>query len=212
MSKTKLRTGIVGATGYVGQRFVTLLQDHPWFDVVKLAASKRSAGKTYETALEGRWRIDVELPERYKDWVLYDAADVEAFCKDLDVVFCAVDMDKKELIALEEAMAKQEVCVISNNSANRWTEDVPMIIPEVNPEHAALIDAQRKRLGTSKGFIACKPNCSIQSYVPALDALKEYEPDKVIVSTYQAISGAGKTFESWPEMIANVIHILVVKK
>lgn len=202
---TKFRAGIVGATGYVGQRFLTLLADHPWFEVTKLAASKRSAGKTYAEATEGRWSIPVPMPEKYAESVLFDSSKVEELCEDLDLVFCAVDMSKDELIALEEAMAKQEVAVISNNSANRWTEDVPTLIPEINPDHTQLIERQRKRLGTRKGFIACKPNCSIQSYTPMLDALKEYEPEKVIVSTYQAISGAGKTFDTWPEMIGNVI-------
>lgn len=202
---TKLRAGIVGATGYVGQRFLTLLTDHPWFEVTKLAASKRSAGKTYAEATANRWSIPESMPEKYANWTLYDSSNIEELCKDLDLVFCAVDMAKDELIAMEEAIAKQEVAVISNNSANRWTPDVPTLIPEINPDHTELIDAQRKRLGTEKGFIACKPNCSIQSYTPMLFALKDYGLEKVIVSTYQAISGAGKTFETWPEMLGNVI-------
>lgn len=202
---TKLRAGIVGATGYVGQRFLTLLADHPWFEVTKLAASKRSAGKTYAEATSGRWSIPEPMPEKYAEWTLLDSSEVEELCEDLDLVFCAVDMEKNELIALEEAMAKQDVAVISNNSANRWTPDVPTLIPEINPDHTQLIEGQRKRLGTEKGFIACKPNCSIQSYTPMLDALKEFGPEKVVVSTYQAISGAGKTFETWPEMVGNVI-------
>lgn len=205
MGMNKLRAGIVGATGYVGQRFLTLLADHPWFEVTKLAASKRSAGKTYAEATDGRWSIPEPMPEAYKDHILLDSSNVEDLCKHLDLVFCAVDMEKAELIALEEAMAKQEVAVISNNSANRWTSDVPTLIPEINPDHTELIEGQKKRLGTEKGFIACKPNCSIQSYTPMLDALKDYSPEKVIVSTYQAISGAGKTFETWPEMVGNVI-------
>lgn len=205
MMDKKLRAGIIGATGYVGQRFITLLADHPWFELTALAASPRSAGKTYVESVGNRWRIPVEMPELVKNMPVQSSEEIEEFCKDLDLVFCAVDMDKKELIALEERVAKTETPVISNNSANRWTADVPMIIPEINADHTALIEAQKKRLGTTRGFIVCKPNCSIQSYVPALTALQEFEPEYVFVSTYQAISGAGKTFETWPEMNHNLI-------
>ncbi len=200
----KLRVGISGATGYVGQRFVTLLAEHPWFDLVSLAASSRSAGQTYSKAVEGRWKISEDIPSKVKDLVVQDAAHVDHFVKDVDFVFCAVDMAKADIIALEEAIAKTETPVVSNNSANRWTKDVP-IIPEINADHSEVIAAQRKRLGTKRGFIACKPNCSIQSYVPAITPLMKYGPEKIIVSTYQAISGAGKTFKDWPEMIGNLI-------
>lgn len=201
----KLRVGVIGATGYVGQRFVSLLENHPWFECVALCASPRSAGKTYEEAVEGRWKIDVPMPEYAKKLVVYGTDDIEAFCNEIDFTFCAVDMKKDEIRALEEKVAKLETPVISNNSANRWTEDVPMIIPEINADHASLIDAQKRRLGTSRGFIAVKPNCSIQSYVPALTPLLSYGIEKISVCTYQAISGAGKTFESWPEMVGNLI-------
>ncbi len=198
--------GIIGATGMVGQRFVTILENHPWFTVKTLAASARSAGKTYEEAAGSRWMMKSPMPEKLKNVVLYDAqADKEKVAAEVDFVFCAVDMKKDEIRALEEAYAKLECPVISNNSANRWTGDVPMIIPEINADHAAVIPFQRARLGTKRGFIAVKSNCSIQSYVPALHALRSLVPTKVAVCTYQAISGAGKNFETWPEMIDNVI-------
>ena len=201
----KLRAGIIGATGMVGQRFIMLLQGHPYFELVRLAASSRSAGKTYEEALGGRWKMKADMPADVAKMHVYDAADVETVAEGLDIVFCAVDMPKDEIKKLEEAYAKAEVPVMSNNSANRWTEDVPMIVPEVNDSHLAVIEAQRARLGTKKGFIAVKPNCSIQSYVPALTPLMEYGVKEVVVTTYQAISGAGKTFKDWPEMNDNVI-------
>ncbi len=203
--ENKLRVGVIGATGYVGQRFISLLDGHPWFECVALCASPRSAGKTYEEACEGRWKIDVPMPEYVKKMIVYGTDDIEEYCKQVDFTFCAVDMKKDEIRALEEKIAKLETPVISNNSAHRWTEDVPMIIPEINADHASLIDAQRKRLGTSRGFIAVKPNCSIQSYVPALTPLLGFGIKKISVCTYQAISGAGKTFESWPEMVGNLI-------
>ena len=204
MSK-KLRAGIIGATGMVGQRFILLLQNHPYFELVRLAASSRSAGKTYEEALNGRWKMKTEMPADVAKMHVYDAADVETVAEGLDLVFCAVDMPKDEIKKMEEAYAKAEVPVMSNNSANRWTEDIPMIVPEVNDDHLAVIEAQRARLGTKRGFIAVKPNCSIQSYVPALTPLMEYGVKEVVVTTYQAISGAGKTFKDWPEMNDNVI-------
>lgn len=200
------RVGIIGATGMVGQRFALLLENHPWFHVTCVAASARSAGKTYAEAVEGRWAFkDRPVPANMADLVVLDASDVEAVAEKVDFVFCAVDMKKDEIRALEERYAKAEVPVISNNSANRHTPDVPMMIPELNGDHAQIIEAQRKRLGTKVGFIAVKPNCSIQSYVPALWPLMGYGIEKVVVCTYQAISGAGKTFETWPEMIDNVI-------
>lgn len=201
----KLNVGIIGATGYVGQRFVSLLQAHPYFKPVLLAASSRSAGKRYGDLMETRWKLETPLPEAAKTQILVDAADLTAIASACDFVFCAVDMPKDAIRSLEERLARMETPVISNNSAHRWTEDVPVIIPEINPEHAALIELQRKRLGTKRGFIVCKPNCSIQSYVPALSALRAYGLDTVFVSTYQAISGAGKTFQDWPEMEHNLI-------
>lgn len=201
----KLKVGILGATGMVGQRFATLLANHPWFEITTLAASPRSAGQTYEQAVEGRWKLDVPMPDAVKKMVVKDVSQVEDVAKDVDFVFSAVDMKKDEIRAIEEAYAKAEVPVVSNNSAHRWTPDVPMVIPEINPEHYQIIAEQKKRLGTTRGFIAVKPNCSIQSYTPALSAWKEFEPYEVIVSTYQAISGAGKNFESWPEMVGNII-------
>lgn len=202
----KYKVGILGATGMVGQRFVTLLANHPWFDIAVLAASARSAGKTYAEAVEGRWKLEEPLPDSVKSMVVRDvAADKEAIAKDVDFVFSAVDMKKDEIRAIEEEYAKLEVPVVSNNSAHRWTEDVPMVIPEINAAHYQIIEAQRKRLGTKRGFIAVKPNCSIQSYTPALNAWMQFEPTKVVVCTYQAISGAGKNFESWPEMVGNLI-------
>ena len=201
--------GIIGATGMVGQRFATLLADHPWFRVVAIAASSRNKGKTYAEAVEGRWKMTVPIPENMKDMVLYDAEnDAEEFASKVDFTFCAVDMKKDVIRALEEKYAKLECPVISNNSAHRFTKDVPMIIPEVNADHAKIIPAQRKRLGTKRGFIAVKSNCSIQSYVPALTALKDFGIEKVMVCTYQAISGAGKIFETWPEMVDNVIPFI----
>ena len=197
--------GIVGATGMVGQRFATLLENHPWFRVKVLAASPRSAGKTYEEAVGSRWAMDVPMPAAMKDMVIRDASKVEDVAKDVDFVFCAVDMPKAEIKALEEAYAKAECPVVSNNSAHRGTPDVPMIIPELNPEHAEIIPFQRKRLGTSRGFISVKSNCSLQSYVPALFPLSSWGVSKALVCTYQAISGAGKTFASWPEMVDNMI-------
>ena len=199
------RVGIIGATGMVGQRFVTLLANHPWFEIAALAASPRSAGKTYEEAIGPRWAMSEPIPDRIKGMTVLDASDVESVSSLVDFVFCAVDMPKDQIRALEEAYARAETPVISNNSANRATPDVPMIIPEINPQHMEIIPAQRKRLGTHTGFIAVKPNCSIQSYVPALSALADLKPARAVVSTYQAISGAGKTFARWPEMLDNVI-------
>ncbi len=201
----KLKVGVVGATGMVGQRFLTLLENHPYFEVTALVASARSAGKTYTEAVGERWKLAVPMPARVKDMVVMDAADIAAVKPLVDFVFCAVDMKKDEIRALEEAYAKAEIPVVSNNSANRWTPDVPMVIPEINDAHLAVIDAQRKRLGTKRGFIAVKPNCSIQSYVPALTPLLKYGIKEVVATTYQAISGAGKTFREWPEMLDNVI-------
>ena len=201
----KLKVGILGATGMVGQRFISLLENHPWFEVVTVAASARSAGKTYEEAVGGRWKMDTPMPEAVKKLVVMNVSDVEAVSSTVDFVFSAVDMTKDEIRAIEEAYAKTETPVVSNNSAHRWTPDVPMVIPEINPEHFEVIEDQKKRLGTKKGFIAVKPNCSIQSYAPVLTAWKEFEPYEVVVTTYQAISGAGKTFKDWPEMVENVI-------
>ncbi len=204
----KLRVGIIGGTGMVGQRFVTLLQEHPWFEVTTIAASPRSVGKTYKEAVGSRWSQAVDIPERIGEICVKDAMDVDSISRDVDFVFCAVDMNKDEIKHLEERYAKAEVPVISNNSAHRGTSDVPMVIPEINHEHLKIIEAQRQRLGTRKGFIAVKPNCSIQSYVPALSVLKEFGPKDISVCTYQAISGAGKTFDTWPEMVDNVIPFI----
>jgi len=201
----KLKVGIVGGTGMVGQRFVELLDGHPWFEVTGIAASASSAGKTYEESVQGRWKLSGPIPENVKDIVVQDASKVEEVAADVDFIFCAVDMKKNEIQALEEAYARTGTPVISNNSAHRWTPDVPMVIPEVNPGHIEAIAAQRRRLGTSTGFIAVKPNCSIQSYVPALHALLDFKPATVVATTYQAISGAGKNFADWPEMLDNVI-------
>ena len=201
----KLRVGVLGATGMVGQRFISLLENHPWYEVVAVAASPRSAGKTYEEAVGGRWKMTTPMPEAVKSLVVMNVNEVEKVAGEVDFVFSAVDMTKDEIRAIEEAYAKTETPVVSNNSAHRWTPDVPMVIPEVNPEHFEVIEAQKKRLGTTKGFIAVKPNCSIQSYAPALSAWKEFEPYEVVATTYQAISGAGKTFKDWPEMVGNVI-------
>lgn len=201
----KLKVGILGGTGMVGQRFISLLDNHPWFEVVTIAASPRSAGKRYEDAVGGRWKIDVPMPDGVKDIVVSNVNEVEKVAASVDFVFSAVDMSKDEIRAIEEAYAKTETPVVSNNSAHRWTPDVPMVVPEINPQHFDVIEFQKKRLGTTRGFIAVKPNCSIQAYAPALNAWKEFEPYEVVATTYQAISGAGKTFEDWPEMIGNII-------
>lgn len=200
------KVGIIGATGMVGQRFALLLENHPWFKVTALAASPRSAGKTYKEAVGERWLLDKPMPESMKDIVVMDAtADIEKIASAVDFVFCAVDMKKDEIKALEEAYAKHECPVMSNNSANRFTDDVPMIIPEINDGHMEIVQAQKKRLGTERGFISVKSNCSIQSYVPALSPLRKFGIKNVLACTYQAISGAGKTFETWPEMVDNLI-------
>ena len=204
----KLRVGILGATGMVGQRFISLLENHPWFEVVTLAASPRSAGKTYEEAVGGRWKMDTPMPEAVKKLVVMNVNDVEHVASTVDFVFSAVDMSKDEIKAIEEAYAKTETPVVSNNSAHRWTPDVPMVVPEINAEHFEVIKDQKKRLGTKRGFIAVKPNCSIQSYAPVLTAWKEFEPYEVVATTYQAISGAGKTFKDWPEMEGNIIPFI----
>jgi aspartate-semialdehyde dehydrogenase len=203
--KEKLKVGIVGGTGMVGQRFIALLENHPWFDVTTIAASANSAGKTYEEAVKGRWKLSSAMPDAVKPMIVLDASNVEEVSSQVDFVFCAVDMKKDEIKSLEEAYAKTGTPVVSNNSAHRWTPDVPMVIPELNPEHLAVIEQQRKRLGTDTGFIAVKPNCSIQSYVPAIHPLMKFKPTKIVACTYQAISGAGKNFTDWPEMIDNVI-------
>lgn len=204
----KKRVGIIGATGMVGQRFLTLLDGHPYFEVTALAASARSAGQTYEQAVGDRWKLSAPIPEWARSMSVTDAADISAMAEKCDFVFCAVNMGKEETKALEEAYARAEIPVVSNNSANRWTPDVPMVIPEINDSHLSVIAAQRKRLGTRHGFIAVKPNCSIQSYVPALTPLLRFGIEQVVATTYQAISGAGKTFHEWPEMIDNVIPFI----
>ena len=201
----KLKVGILGATGMVGQRFISLLEDHPWFEVVTVAASPRSAGKTYEEAVGGRWKMTTPMPEAVKKLIVHYVNEVVEVASTVDFVFSAVDMTKDEIRAIEEAYAKTETPVMSNNSAHRWTPDVPMVIPEINIDHFDVIEDQKKRLGTTRGFIAVKPNCSIQSYAPCLAAWKEFEPTEVVVTTYQAISGAGKTFKDWPEMVENII-------
>ncbi len=201
----KLRVSIVGGTGMVGQRFVTLLEHHPWFDVTGIAASFKSSGKTYEEAVAGRWKMSTPIPASVAGIIVKDASDVAAVSEEVDFIFCAVDMKKDEIKALEEAYAKTGTPVVSNNSAHRWTPDVPMVIPEINPEHNQVIAMQQKRLGTTRGFITVKPNCSIQSYVPALSPLRDFGIQKIVACTYQAISGAGKTFSDWPEMLDNVI-------
>ena len=201
----KLKVGVLGATGMVGQRFISLLENHPWFEVVTVAASPRSAGKTYEEAVGGRWKMSTPMPEAVKQMVVMNVNEVEKVAAGVDFVFSAVDMTKDEIKAIEEAYARTETPVVSNNSAHRWTPDVPMVVPEINPEHFEVIRYQRERLGTKRGFIAVKPNCSIQSYAPVLTAWKEFEPYEVVATTYQAISGAGKTFKDWPEMVENII-------
>lgn len=201
----KLKVGVLGATGMVGQRFAALLENHPWYEVVTVAASPRSAGRTYEEAVGGRWKMDAPMPEALRNLVVMNVNEVEKVADGVDFVFSAVDMTKEEIRAIEEAYAKAGIPVVSNNSAHRWTPDVPMVVPEINPEHFDVIPFQRKRLGTDRGFIAVKPNCSIQSYAPALTAWKEFEPYEVVAATYQAISGAGKTFKDWPEMEGNII-------
>ena len=201
----KLRVGILGGTGMVGQRFIALLENHPWFEVTTIAASPRSEGLTYEEAVKGRWKMDTPVPEAVKKIKIMNVNEVEKVASTVDFVFSAVDMSKDEIKSIEEAYAKTETPVVSNNSAHRWTPDVPMVIPEINPEHFKGREHQKKRLGTSRGFIAVKPNCSIQSYVPALEAWKEFQPYECVITTYQAISGAGKDFKSWPEMVENII-------
>ena len=201
----KLKVGILGGTGMVGQRFISLLENHPWFEVTTIAASPRSAGKTYEEAVGGRWKMTTPMPEAVKKIVVLNVNEVEKVAAEVDFVFSAVDMTKDEIKKIEEAYARTETPVVSNNSAHRWTPDVPMVVPEINLEHFDVIESQKKRLGTQRGFIAVKPNCSIQSYAPVLTAWKEFEPYEVVATTYQAISGAGKTFKDWPEMIENVI-------
>ena len=201
----KLRVGVLGATGMVGQRFLSLLENHEWFEVVCVAASPRSAGKTYEEAVGSRWKLDTPMPEKVKKLIVENVNEVEKVSSQVDFVFSAVDMTKDEIKAIEEAYAKTETPVVSNNSAHRWTPDVPMVVPELNPEHLEVIKFQQERLGTKRGFIAVKPNCSIQSYAPALHALKEFNPVRVVATTYQAISGAGKNFSDWPEMVGNII-------
>lgn len=207
--KKQFNVGIIGATGMVGQRFATLLENHPWFNVVALAASPRSAGKTYKDAVGDRWFMDTPMPKNMENIIVEDAsADVEKIAAKVDFVFCAVDMKKDEIKALEERYAKAECPVMSNNSAHRFTPDVPMIIPEVNADHTDIIEAQKARLGTKRGFISVKSNCSIQSYVPALSPLRKFGITEVLACTYQAISGAGKTFETWPEMVDNLIPFI----
>lgn len=204
----KLKVGILGGTGMVGQRFISLLENHPWFEVTTIAASPRSAGQRYEDAVGGRWKMDTPMPAAVKDIVVKNVNEVEEVAKEVDFVFSAVDMSKDEIKAIEEAYAKTETPVVSNNSAHRWTPDVPMVVPEINPQHMEVIEFQKKRLGTTRGFVAVKPNCSIQSYAPVLTAWKEFEPYEVVATTYQAISGAGKTFKDWPEMEGNIIPFI----
>ena len=201
----KLKVGILGGTGMVGQRFIALLENHPWFEVTTIAASPRSAGRTYEEAVGDRWKMDTPMPEAVKNLVVMNVNEVEAVASRVDFVFSAVDMTKEEIKKIEEEYAKAETPVVSNNSAHRWTPDVPMMVPEINPEHMEVIPFQRKRLGTRRGFVAVKPNCSIQSYAPVLTAWMDYEPAEIVATTYQAISGAGKTFRDWPEMMGNII-------
>ena len=204
----KLKVGILGGTGMVGQRFISLLENHPWFEVTTIAASPRSAGKTYAEAVGDRWKMTTPMPEAVKDIVVMNVNEVEKVAAEVDFVFSAVDMTKEEIKKIEEDYAKTETPVVSNNSAHRWTPDVPMVVPEINPDHMKVIDFQKKRLGTTRGFVAVKPNCSIQSYAPVLTAWKEFEPVEVVATTYQAISGAGKTFKDWPEMEGNIIPFI----
>ncbi len=204
----KVKVGIIGATGMVGQRFIMLLNEHPYFEITALVAGPRSAGKKYSEAVEGRWKMKTSCPRRIMDMQVISSDDVKGVGELVDFVFCAVNMSKAETKELEERYAKAEIPVVSNNSANRWTPDVPMVIPEINDAHLEVIEAQRKRLGTKRGFIAVKPNCSIQSYVPALSALRKYGIKEVVATTYQAISGAGKTFNEWPEMVDNLIPFI----
>ena len=201
----KLKVGILGGTGMVGQRFISLLENHPWFEVTTIAASPRSAGKTYEDAVGDRWKMDTPMPEAVKKIIVKNVNEVEEVASQVDFVFSAVDMSKDEIKKIEEDYAKTETPVVSNNSAHRWTPDVPMVVPEINPQHMEVIKYQKERLGTKRGFVAVKPNCSIQSYAPVLTAWKEFEPYEVVATTYQAISGAGKTFKDWPEMEGNII-------
>ena len=201
----KLKVGILGGTGMVGQRFISLLENHPWFEVTTIAASPRSAGKTYEDAVGDRCKMTTPMPEAVKKIEVMNVNEEEKVAAQVDFVFSAVDMTKEEIKKIEEEYAKTETPVVSNNSAHRWTPDVPMVVPEINPEHMKVIDFQKKRLGTTRGFVAVKPNCSIQSYAPVLTAWKEFEPTEVVATTYQAISGAGKTFKDWPEMVGNII-------
>lgn len=201
----KIKVGILGGTGMVGQRFITLLENHPWFEVVAIAASPRSAGRSYEEAVGDRWKLNIPMPEKVKNITVKNVWDISKIADEVDMVFSAVDMEKHEIQKVEEEYAKAEVPVVSNNSAHRWTDDVPMIIPEINPQHTAIIEKQRKRLGTKKGFISVKSNCSLQSYVPPINALMGFNPTKALACTYQAISGAGKNFGDWPEILDNVI-------
>lgn len=204
----KLKVGILGGTGMVGQRFIALLENHPWFEVTTIAASPRSAGKTYEEAVGDRWKMDTPMPEAVKKIQVMNVNEVEKVASRVDFVFSAVDMSKEEIKKIEEDYAKTETPVVSNNSAHRWTPDVPMVVPEINPDHMKVIEFQKKRLGTERGFVAVKPNCSIQSYAPVLTAWMEFEPTEVVATTYQAISGAGKTFKDWPEMVGNIIPFI----
>ena len=204
----KLKVGILGGTGMVGQRFIALLENHPWFEVTTIAASPRSAGKTYEEAVGDRWKMDTPMPEAVKKIPVMNVNEVEKVASQVDFVFSAVDMSKEEIKKIEEDYAKTETPVVSNNSAHRWTPDVPMVVPEINPDHMKVIEFQKKRLGTERGFVAVKPNCSIQSYAPVLTAWMEFEPTEVVATTYQAISGAGKTFKDWPEMVGNIIPFI----
>ncbi len=204
----KLRVGILGATGMVGQRFISLLENHPWYEVVTVAASERSANKSYEEAVGGRWKMPTPMPESVKSLQVMNVNEIDAVASSVDFVFSAVDMSKEEIKQIEDAYAKTETPVVSNNSAHRWTKDVPMVVPEINSEHFKVIEAQKERLGTKSGFVAVKPNCSIQSYAPCLKAWEEFEPVEVVATTYQAISGAGKTFTEWPEMVENIIPFI----
>lgn len=206
--KEKLKVGVLGGTGFVGQRLITLLHDHPYFDIKIIAASKRSADKSYSDAVNGKWKLAQPIPESVKSMTVKNLHDIDAISSEVDFVFCAVDMPANEIREIEESYAKTETPVVSNNSAHRFTPDVPVIIPEVNPEHLFIIEKQKKRLGTNRGFIITKPNCSIQSYVPAINALMDFKPSMISVCTYQAISGSGKTFSDWPEMVDNVIPFI----